>query len=204
MFSKNKQTAVFFNYVVEELKKDNIKLRFYKSYKSLDSRFDIKGYFDEETVAVLKDRRWLETLVHEFSHYIQWKKQTKTYQAYSKTKTDPMNLTEKYILSKRIKLNKRIKTAFRIIKENEYECDKIAVGLIKKFKLPIEVEDYIQRSNHQIIYYHCLEKYKNTNPKSRFDTPEFIKSLPKKFNSTYINRLPYDLNLKVAKYFEYQ
>lgn len=114
------------------------------------------GYFwvDEEknkrqlVVATGKPiKEWLPIFVHESCHLDQWIKNPKLF-------SSDVNLDD-WLAGKRTK-NTDIKKEVAASKRLELNCEKRTVKKILKYNLPINVDEYIQKSNLYIHFYNWV------------------------------------------------
>lgn len=104
------------------------------------------NYFDDE----LND--WFSVYVHEYCHFLQWKKEIKKWEPFG----DHMSKVNLFLDGKR----KTVKIEhIRKVQELEMDCDRKAIKQIKKFKLKIDLEDYIRTSNLYIYCHNFFPKY---------------------------------------------
>lgn len=128
----------FLSYVINDLRKHGVSLHLIAK----NSHKKCFGYFDEKTVLVcLKNEDWLDTLVHEYCHFLQKKDNPKQY--------------EKVFGGK----NKKdfYKNACKI----EIDCAIRSLKIIKKFNLKINKPYFIRSSNfnnHIYFYYDLFEQ----------------------------------------------
>lgn len=198
-WERNKRTKKFFEIAMSDLKQNNIKLKWYA--RNIDSERTV-GYFDENNMelAILKDRFWLETFVHEYAHFLQWKYDKLSFGAYSNCSYDPSRVIENYV-NRRVGYNRKVRHAFNLVRSNEAECDRLAASLIKKHKLPIDLDQYRQKANHQIVFYHCVEQKRKWEPSPNFSNKKFREMLPNRIQTSYAQRLPKDLLETALKLF---
>jgi hypothetical protein len=187
--SRNTQVKKFLKVAMNDLEKHQINLKIYR--RRADPKYSLDGYFDDASleIGLVKDRFWLETFVHEYSHFLQWKRGEKTFAAYYKYDYNPIFMVENW-LERKIAYSKKVKNSFRIIRANEISCDKIAVELIKKYKLPIDTEKYTKNANLQLLFYHCVENQRNWNVSKIYKNPNLWAMIPKTMRFSYAQRIP--------------
>lgn len=186
--------------VIDDAKEHGIQVKTYKNYHQIDKSFKMVGYFDEKRIAVLRNDKWLDTLTHEYAHFIQWREGHPSYKAYNIT-PDPIFLTEKYFLDATVPHDKNVKESFNIIRQNEFECNQLAIKLIKKHNLPVDLDNYKKKSNQEILFYHCAEKHRNHNPSRNFYGADFLNLIPNTLQSKYVSRPPVRILEEACKYF---
>lgn len=185
----NSKAEKFLAMVKNELKNSEIEFKIVKRWP--DKNFECVGSFDDSTrkLTVLNNENFLDVLVHEYSHYIQYKEKHPSFTVFSKQEVDATLLTEQW-LSKKIKYDANVKKAFALIRRNEYECERLAVKLIRKYSLPINIENYTKSANRYILFYHCVEESRIWNPTDEFWSKSVLCSIPSKFQYSYIEKLP--------------
>lgn len=189
IISKNPYVKNFIKIAYSNLNHDEISVK--KFYNNIDPNFSYQGYFDEEEKEIgisMKKQRWLSMFVHEYAHYLQWKFDNPTYTAYNTLSTDPIILVENYVKNQ-LSYNNQIKKAFTIIRKNEADCDSIACKLIKKHKLPIDLNLYKKEANLQLVFYHCVEQTKKWNI-NNFYNSKLMNLMPSKIQHNYAIKIP--------------
>jgi len=191
--SSNPKIQKFLKMALSDLHDYGITLKIYK--QDIHNNYPLIGYFDEikKILAVKKNKIWLKTFVHEYSHFLQWKQSMQSHEKYlkhrKKYKSDPDLCVSRW-LDNRLKYDNRIKSAFERIRYDEIHCDLIAVKLIKRYQLPIDVSTYIQEANLDILSYQFIEENKSCKMPKIFYQEQFLKSLPCVLKKSYIKRMP--------------
>lgn len=137
------------------------------------------GFFsctNKELVVCTKSKDEFHTFVHEYCHFLQWRDFPKIWDKYI-TKCDSFfcwlageNLNTETALD-----------AMAGAQLLERDCESRALSLIKKLKLPIDIDTYTQQANAYLYSYlisHKLRKWPNT--KISVYSPELLKFFPKK------------------------
>ncbi|NBO36880.1 hypothetical protein EBU91_05040 [bacterium] len=146
----------FVKFVKEQLSKNDIKLVIGKGRSVNVGGFRCDGYFDEnlKIIKVAKqDPHFLETLLHEYCHFLQWRQKTQIFKH-----------SDKYCLIVERWLNGKhyskplIKRAFYWVRKMERECEQIAAKLIDKYDLPIDKSKYIKNANCYIYAHFFMEQ----------------------------------------------
>lgn len=141
------------------------------------------GFFDGKVIAVaLKDPRWLETLVHESCHFDQMIENADVYLDCDKPRysiwdwINGKELSEKYV--------KRI---VRLSLECELDCEKRSVNKIKRFKLPIDTDEYTQKANAYVLFYNYIGLTRRWFDEGKEPTrnPEIIELMSNRFDMDY-------------------
>lgn len=180
----NKNVKAFIEHVREECKKHKIKLVLRDvSYFRLTDGIRCSGYFDEEervlAVAMKKDI-WLGVLAHEYAHLTQWVDDCEPW----KNGCEGLPKVDEWLQGKSVR---GIKKALANSRDLELDNEKRTVRLIKKWKLPIDIDDYVRRANAYVVgynwLYHSKKWFKPGN--SPYDNPTIIKAMPKTFRMDY-------------------
>jgi hypothetical protein len=137
-----------------------------------------EGFFDEsrKIIKIAKNsHNFLETLVHEYCHFLQCINKSKIYK-----KSDPAG----YIVDDWFKGQEyspeKIKRAFFLIRAMERDCEKRAVKVIQKFKLKIDKKLYTKRAHCYIYSHFMMEKTRKfySYKKSPYRSPIVLKVMP--------------------------
>ena len=145
----------FMKHLEKELKKTKTSLVLSISDVFIDTA-RVGGYFDEANnkIVVRMDEYFLEILVHEYCHYIQWKTNCKIWSE----QEDSIDLMWKWI-NKDIELDKKhLNIIFDKIVKLESDCEKRAIKLIKKYGLDINLEQYIKSANAYLLFYDYVKE----------------------------------------------
>jgi hypothetical protein len=185
----SKDVNFFLNHVEAALAQDKIKISF--KTPSPNEKYQIGGYFDDynKKLYVANQPQWLEILVHEYAHYLQWKNNDPTFLAYYDYETCPTVQIEQWIEHKTA-YTKEVRDSFRIIRNNEFACEKLACKLIQQYNLPIDVGIYKRKSNRYIIFYHFVEKTRIWNASPDFRSDTILHHFPDTLRSTYLQQVP--------------
>ena len=145
----------FIDFVKQECKRVGIKciLKNVKSVKlSEGSNARCSGYFDSENkelVVSMKRPDSLAILVHEYCHLTRWEEQIPLW------KKADISLTkiDEWLCGKEIR---NIKKHLAIARDLELDNEKRSVKMIRKWKLSINIKDYIQKANSYIHFYNYI------------------------------------------------
>jgi hypothetical protein len=154
------------------------------------------GYFDEKNLVVATNkkniREWLDVLVHESCHLDQFLEKSKLWVSDSES----LCVVEAWINKKHISEQRRDK-GFKNTIALELDCEKRTVAKIKKYKLDICKEEYIQKANSYLFAYLYALIYRIWYP-TPYENPRIWKKMPIIFLTIdqYI-----DKNSKYLKYF---
>jgi hypothetical protein len=148
----DKAVERFIGYTMGRLIKHGTKVTLYPTFKTPDgcggSFGEIyEGQPCEFDVATGKDMyRWLGVYVHEYSHFLQHIAKEPLYV----NSDGPVTRFFEYLEKER----RRFTWAdVRAVQALERDCEIRAVRLIKYHELPLDLDDYIQQANAQILFY---------------------------------------------------
>lgn len=111
--------------------------------------------------------------VHEFSHFLQWKAQTELWKNGEKASI----LFDRWINQKAHSFSKKHLKDIQLL---ELDCDRRALKLIKKYDLPIDVDDYIKQSNSYVLSYNYLYEQRKFFNFSAYAHKDILKLVPDK------------------------
>lgn len=123
--------------------------RFGKRYQSSG------GYSPTHGISVAtRSRRWIETLVHEYCHFLQDIEGTAWFHA---AREDHKWITwENWILGESDPSPARILDCVRTIQECELDCERRVVALVKRWRLPWNLNSYRQSANVYVLSYEAM------------------------------------------------
>jgi len=190
--SKN-VVKVFIDKIKKETSKRGIKTRLKNKKYVIVQGSNISGYFDYgdkyEIVCTINKsmNKWLSSLVHEFSHYEQWRDSVYAWTASFIGEDDASTLFFDWIDKKKEFSKNKISEIIRKTKIAEIDCDKRSVKNIKKYKLPLDISTYIQKANSYILFHNYAgirRKWwkKNHAP---YELKEVYSQFPKRFLKNY-------------------
>jgi len=179
----------FIKYAKSKIGKTNIKLTFADKKYVMVQGSRVSGYFDENELVCATGnpiKKWLPIFVHEFSHFEQWQKNCKSWTQVFINGKDLSDETFKWIGGKKYSLEK-IKEITRRVRILELDCERRTVKNIKKFKLPIDVDNYIRGANSYIYFYNyaMLRRRWWKRGMAPYYNPEILSHMPSKFMSRY-------------------
>jgi hypothetical protein len=152
-------------------------------YLVLSGNIRCSGYFDDENkklVVAGNHKDWLAILVHEYAHLTQW---VDNCEPWKKGSTGLNNL-EHWLSGNKIR---SVKDAVNRARNLEHDNEIRSVNLIKKWKLPINLTEYIQKANAYLQFYNYMRysrKWSKPN-NSPYSNPKVWKQMPAKFNMKY-------------------
>jgi hypothetical protein len=154
------------------------------SYVKLGS-FKCGGWFDgedRELVCSMKNNKGLALLAHEFSHFHQWAENSEMWDLASKKNSH--SAMHEWIEGKPIR---DIKKHIAICRDLEVDAEKRAVKMIKKYNLPIDIDEYIRGANAYIYFYNYILNIRRWSApnNSPYRNKVLIASMPKTFMKDY-------------------
>jgi hypothetical protein len=154
----------FISKAVCELLEDGFSLRLPMT-RSIDGKYG--GWFSGETkqkefVVAMKRDCAFEIFVHEYCHYLQWKERPEFYNTKAKGCDVVFSWLEGTDYSDRV-----LAKAFANVIELEWDCERTVLQLVKRYKLPIDVEKYIRGANCYLFFYHTVHETRAWTSKNR-------------------------------------
>ena len=181
----NKNVTAFINHVKGHCKEVGIKydVRPVK-YLVLSGNIRCSGYFCEETMKLVvagKSKDWLGILVHEYAHLTQW--QDKNTNIWKTGSTGVTNLDD-WLGGKKIR---SVKKAIEWSRDLELDNEKRSVKLIKKWKLPVDLNDYIKKANAYIQFYNYMRYSKRWSKPGNapYSNKVIYEAMPPNFRMNY-------------------
>jgi hypothetical protein len=181
----NKNVTAFINHVKGHCKEVGIKydVRPVK-YLVLSGNIRCSGYFCEETMKLVvagKSKDWLGILVHEYAHLTQW--QDKSTNIWKTGSTGVTNLDD-WLGGKKIR---SVKKAIEWSRDLELDNEKRSVKLIKKWKLPVDLNDYIKKANAYIQFYNYMRYSKRWSRPGNapYSNKVIYEAMPPNFRMNY-------------------
>lgn len=113
---------------------------------------------DKLVIAAHRDDWWL-TLFHEYCHLCQ-DIETKFFNS------EDYQIAAKFDdwINYEIELiEKDLLKCIRVIQKSELDCEKRVVKLLKEYKIAIDIEDYIRKSNAYVLMYEVVRKHRKWN-----------------------------------------
>lgn len=148
--SDDKNLNLFFDDLRQELKRTKTSLVLSTSDVYIDDS-RVSGYYSKQakTIMVKFDEFYLETLLHEYCHYLQYQSK----KPITKDIDYHLNIMWKW-LNKEIEIDiKLVKKSILAVQNLELDCERMVLKLVKKYKLKIDLERYISIAN-VYIYFH--------------------------------------------------
>lgn len=182
--SKKDNVKKFIEHVKNHCKEVGIKCEIRPvKFLVLSGNIRCGGYFDDhlkKLVVAGKHADWLGILVHEYAHLTQW---VDNCEPWRKGGTGLNNL-EHWLGGNKIR---SVKDAVNRARNLEYDNEKRSVKLIKKWKLPVNLTEYIQKANAYLQFYNYMRftrKWSKPN-NSPYSNPNVWQKMPKTLRMNY-------------------
>lgn len=110
------------------------------------------GYFSigtRELVIATGNSKWFETLLHEYCHFCQFVEESKVYRNYCLAKGKWHAWANKTVEIE----NKDKRWHFIAVRNLELDCERRVIKLIKKYNLPVDINDYCRKANVYLFDY---------------------------------------------------
>jgi hypothetical protein len=165
--------------VVSELLENNFSVLLYQS----DNESAYGGWVDVDNRQLAATvGGWngldIQVLIHEYSHFLQWK----TKRIYYLNKVKHCGTYFNWLEGEDHKDSVIDKSLKKVI-ELEWDCECNVIKLIKKYKLDIDITNYIKCANSSLLFYHISREkrkwceYSPSNSDVIKNMPEDLKTL---------------------------
>lgn len=102
------------------------------------------------------DEEWLPILAHEFSHAHQWKEGSalwkRLFDDWGHGREEASDALDRWLEGEEWS-GEQLNDIVARIRDIELDCERRTVEMIEKFQLPIDVEEYTQKSNAYVYFY---------------------------------------------------
>jgi hypothetical protein len=191
----NPNTKAFVNYIHKWTsdRSKTISLR-KRNYLLLNGADRCVGWCDGDEMAVaVKHPRALSVLVHEFCHMLQ---ASEKHPAWTN-----LNTIDVWLGKSDWPLSESWESVYNSLLV-EHDCERRSVKMIKQWKLPIDVDEYIQAANLYLLLYQYVYLRKKWVRSDKLYKPRLIALMPKKLMSaTSLKTINMDLMLEFDKEF---
>lgn len=176
-----------------DLAKYNVKIIFVKSKNVLieDENILVSGYWDDAldnnlSLACASGKhvdKWGPIFAHEYCHFLQWKDKTTLWK---KSRTVSVNDLNAILQNKPVTLSE-LTRGLNISRDLELDCEKRVVKLLKKYKVPTNIGDYIRRANVYVHFYNYIKEYRNWYPPNQppYSKKNLLRVASDKFYDSY-------------------
>lgn len=170
----------FIALVTEDLALHGVRLQLVEA-SSLHKKY--AGWFDSSNRKLVIARRhkdFLSILLHEYCHFRQWQENRRHWNQLARhadvffkwLHTRPSQVQAPY--------TEKVQAARKAAQKLEYECERRAIRMIKKLKLPIDVRSYSQRANAYLLSYHLMQRYHRWPGKQSVYSASIARLMPTK------------------------
>lgn len=141
------------------------------------------GYFDNEgkiLVVSMNCKDALGVLVHEYCHLTQWQDGIELWDIAS----DSLNKVEAWLQGKRVR-NVAVHLAHS--RDLELDNERRSLRMIKKWKLSVDIEDYVRKANAYVHFYNWLYYSRSWSKpgNSPYSNKLVLSTMSSKFNMRY-------------------
>lgn len=180
----------FVKHVKKECKRYGCKVKLIHNPIIVDEdKNSFSGYFLDVPLELVVATRchftyFLSTLVHEFSHFEQWKEKS-PYFINGKRHIDSWDITNRWIAGEDF-TRRTIKKCINEVRNCELDCERRAVENIKKFNLPINIKSYCKKAS-AYIHFHNFMKRKRIweSKKNPTEIPKIVDMMPDNLDGDY-------------------
>lgn len=199
----SKSEKDFMLHVIADCKKNNVKIYLGRGKTVIldDDGSKCAGFFTEEPEPRLvcatggKPSDWVPILAHEHSHMEQYLEQAPAWtNCVQPNGEDSCAIVFEWISGDRELSKKEIKYHFDRAREVEFDCEKRTAKKIKKFNLPYDATEYIQKSNAYVAFYNVMARTRSWYKPGRspYKLDAVWKKMPTTFRSKKLYNIPMD------------
>jgi hypothetical protein len=168
-----------------------------------DYKNECSGYFSDSdrllVVACGKPaEQWIDILVHESAHMDQWVQKDPRMEEWDAA----CIAFSEFLQGTKIMNKSQLRNVIDSMIDLELDCEKRSVELIKKWKLPIDLDNYIRVANAYVLSYRVMGTYKRF-PKGIGDDDQLLAVSPNKFLKSY-QQIPTPLAKELHRFFQDQ
>lgn len=124
------------------------------------------GYFVDTpsptlAVAIKKDiQDWFLVLLHEYCHLEQWAEKSSSWLNNKLQQGEASDLIDSWLNHQTELDEQTLDKIFQINIDLESDCEKRAIHNIIKFNLDINHQEYAQKANSYVLFYHLVKKHR--------------------------------------------
>jgi len=173
---KPKYNHPFIKFVRHECKRYGVKFILQRTAEA-SGESQCCGYFIDEPPTLEVATRilytdFLSTLVHEYSHMMQWIDESpyfhKNYRG-----LDAWDITDRWIDGEDFKRKTVIK-CIDTVRDCELDCERRAIETIKTHRLPIRIDKYCQKASAYMYFHNFMKISRQWDYKNYWDKMEYI------------------------------
>lgn len=180
----DRATERFLDHVKTECRNHGVRLYLSRATRvHSGSGIYCSGWFNGEVLSVAAGgpiENWLPILVHEFGHFGQWVDKDPTWTKTTIGGYDANEWLDEWLTGKTEMDPDTLQKVINKIVSNELNCERRAVKMIRKYKLPININSYIRGANAYIYFYHVCKEMRKWYNKDRvpYQMPEVLRVMP--------------------------
>lgn len=143
-------------------------------------------------------QKWGPIFAHEYCHFLQWKDKDQIWHNYQTIGMDEIcDIFHNKPISE-----ERLEFCLNASRDIELDCEKRTVKLLKQYKIPIDISNYIRGANAYIHFYNHIKRYRHWYPpkKMPYARRGLLKVAPSRFLSNYDN-IPKKMISEYEKYY---
>lgn len=184
MLKLSKQDKAFIQHAKNHCKELGVKVDLRPTkYVKLDKSIKCSGWFDSgsmELVVSMNREDSLSILVHEYCHVTQWIDGIALWHS----SDDSIVKVDRWLGGKRVN---NIQKHIAVTRDLELDNEKRSVAMIKKWKLSIDVDDYIRKANAYIQFYNwmLISRRWSKPSNSPYSNPLILSKMSTRFNMQY-------------------
>lgn len=174
-----------------DLHAHNVKVVLVKNGLTLDGEQECRGYWDDDDwrnpelhCLVKKDENWMQTFVHEYCHFRQFKERSDVWKRMRRyTVKDDEALFSNAPMHRR-----RLHTYIKDVRNLELDCEQRTVEMFKHYKAPLsDIKTYIKYANIYLNFYTYQKWYREwpTMSNSPLTHPECFAAAHDTFQQDY-------------------
>jgi hypothetical protein len=188
---ENDKIKDFIQAEIAHCKKHRIAVHLIKQKQLLDD-VECSGFFTDEPQPLLRVnasddlQEWFPIFIHETCHKDQFLEKSDEWTAKIQKDYDSELIFDMWV-ARAIELKKhQFGPVLQQIIDIELDCEKRAVYKIKEYDLPLDVEEYIQKANAYIFYYHAVAHQRRySQRRAPYANPNVWKKMPVDFDCDY-------------------
>jgi hypothetical protein len=170
MTTSNDNWLHFITDCITELCKYDVKIELSNSDNVYiqEENIRVNGYWDDSNenhlvfaCAIGKPiKKWGPIFAHEYCHFLQWKDKDQLWYDYQSISVD-----ENYKIYHNLPIEKdRLEFCLNTYRDVELDCEKRTVKLLKKYKVPVDITEYIRGANAYVHFYNYIKRYRKWYP----------------------------------------
>lgn len=180
-------TKILLDIIKNDCKRRGIKLYLPKTKKVLFSknpRMLSSGYFNDAQPILAcgvagPEKRWIQTLTHEFCHSLQWGEKAKVWLDLKKG-MGVGNFRKAFLSGKKL-TKKQIDLYLYRMQVVELDCEMRTMEYLEGFCTKKEYEDFVRQANSYILFYTVLKQTRKWYDNPPYHIKEIVDKMPPYF-----------------------